>query len=162
MPQTYHGWATLHEIEILVTQCGLTPSEALVAATKISAEGLRGGTTTGTIEPGRTADLLLVNGNPEQDIKAIQNTSMTFLAGKPFDPRELEAAIRSPEQTPLPVHKIAALVDDEERTDGRTNLDTLAHRTNRCRSRPLAYCRHARRAPGQQPRPAGRRAIRPG
>jgi len=125
MPQTYHGWATLHEMEILVNQCGYTPSEALVAATKLSAEGLHRIATTGTIEPGKIADLLLVNGNPDQDIKAIENTSMTFLAGQPFDPRTLEAAIRTPEQTPLPVHKIAALVDDEERADGRTNLDTL-------------------------------------
>jgi imidazolonepropionase-like amidohydrolase len=125
MAQSYHGWATLHEIEILVNQCGYTPSEALIAATRVSAEGLRRGSTVGTIVPGKTADLLLVHGNPDQDIKAIENTSLTFLAGKPFDPKALEAAIRLPDLTPLPVHKISALVDDVERADGRTNLDTL-------------------------------------
>ncbi len=125
MPQTYHGWATLHEIELLATQCGFTPAEALMAGTRVGAEGLGLSASRGTIEPGKTADLLLVEGNPDQDIHAIENTSLVFLAGQPFEPKALESAIRLEDETPLPVHKIKALVDDFERPDGRTALDTL-------------------------------------
>ena len=125
MVQTYHGWATLNEIELLSKDCGFTPLEALTAATKVSAEGLGLGAERGTIGPGKLADLVLVAGNPDQDIKAIENTKLVFLAGKEFDPRALEAAIHKPEMTPLPVHQVGPLIDDMERADKRTALDTL-------------------------------------
>jgi hypothetical protein len=48
-----------------------------------------------------------------------------FLGGHQLDLAGLEAAIHAPEFTPLPVHKIPALVDNAEREDGRTNLDTM-------------------------------------
>jgi len=125
MPQTYHGWATLHEIELLVTGCGFTPSEALTAATKISAEGLGLGGVRGTIAPGKEADLVLVAGNPDQDITAIEKTEMVFKDGKQYASKELEDAIQTLEMTPMPVRQIPALVDDFERADGRTALDTM-------------------------------------
>jgi imidazolonepropionase-like amidohydrolase len=125
MPQTYHAWATLHEIELLVRNCGYTPLEALTAATRISAEGLGVGESRGTVAPGKKADLVLVAGNPDQDIQAIENTVLVFKDGKQYSSEDLEAAIQSPEMTPMPVHQIAALVDDFERPDGRTALDTL-------------------------------------
>lgn len=125
MPQTYHGWATLHEIELLVNECGFTPPEALAAATRISAEGLGLGDTRGTIAPGKEADLVLVAGNPDQDISKIEKAVLVFKDGKQYESSELEAAIQSLEMTPMPVHPLPALVDDFERPDGRTALDTM-------------------------------------
>ncbi|RZU40564.1 amidohydrolase family protein [Edaphobacter modestus] len=120
---TYHGWSTLHEMELLVAS-GLTPLQAITAATGTSAQ-LVGEGERGTIEPGKIADLLLVKGLPDRSIGDIENTEAVFLSGKQLDLRSLEAAIQSPEMTPLPAHPIPALIDDAERTDSRTNLDTM-------------------------------------
>ncbi len=125
MPLTFHGWATLHEIELLNLDCGFTPLEALSAATKISAEGLGLGDLRGTIAVGKEADLVLVAGKPDQDIHDIEKTVMVFKDGKQFDAKQLKAAIQLPEMTPMPVHPIPSLVDNFERADGRTDLNTL-------------------------------------
>ncbi|HEY3840225.1 MAG TPA: amidohydrolase family protein, partial [Bryobacteraceae bacterium] len=125
MPGTFHGWATLHEIELLVDDCGFNPLEALSAATKVSAEGLGLGNSRGTIAPGKEADLVLVAGNPDQDIHDIEKTFAVFKDGKEFESARLQAEIQSPEMSRMPVHPIASLIDDWERADGRTALDTL-------------------------------------
>src|SRR5215472_686612 len=121
---TYHGWATLHEMELLV-DAGLTPLQALTAGTSISARLVGEDSERGTIAMGKIADLVLVHGSPDVHIEEIEETSAVFQGGKQLDPGQLEAAIQAPEFTPLPVHPIAKLVDNAERADGRTNLDTL-------------------------------------
>jgi imidazolonepropionase-like amidohydrolase len=121
---TYHGWSTLHEMELLVSS-GLTPMQAITAATGTSARLIGEDKERGTIAPGKIADLLLVKGSPDQDIEEIENTSAVFLGGRQLDLPSLEAAIQSPQFTPLPAHTIPALIDDAEREDGRTNLDTM-------------------------------------
>lgn len=60
------------ELEYL-TRCGLSPMEALMAATKICAEALGLIDQIGTVEPGKLADILVINGNPLEDIKILQN-----------------------------------------------------------------------------------------
>jgi imidazolonepropionase-like amidohydrolase len=121
---TYHGWATLHELELLVDS-GLSPLEALTAGTGTSAKLVGEDRDRGTVAAGKIADLVLIQGSPDVHIEEIERTSMVFLGGKQLDPKQLEAAIQVPEFTPLPVHPIGKLVDDAERPDGRTNLDTL-------------------------------------
>jgi imidazolonepropionase-like amidohydrolase len=121
---TYHGWATLHEMELLVDS-GLTPLEAITAGTGTSARFVGEDRERGTIAAGKIADLVLVQGSPDLHIEEIERTSAVFLGGKQLDPRQLETAIQADGFTPMPVHAIAKLVDDAERPDGRTNLDTL-------------------------------------
>lgn len=121
---TYHGWSTLHEMELLVSS-GLTPMQAITAATSTSARLVGEDKERGTIAPGKSADLLLVQGSPDRNIEDIENTSAVFLGGRQLDLSSLEAAIQSPQFTPLPAHRIPALIDDAEREDGRTNLDTM-------------------------------------
>ena len=121
---TYHGWSTLHEMELLVSS-GLTPMQAITAATGTSARLVGEDKDRGTIAPGKIADLLLIKGSPDQNIEEIENTSAVFLGGQQLDLPSLEAAIQSPQFTPLPAHRIPALIDDAEREDGRTNLDTM-------------------------------------
>jgi imidazolonepropionase-like amidohydrolase len=60
------------ELEYL-TRCGLSPMEALMAATKICAEALGLEDQIGTVESGKLADIVVVNGNPLEDIKLLQN-----------------------------------------------------------------------------------------
>jgi len=124
MPSTFHGYATLHEFELLV-QSGLKPMDAIRAGTSLSARAMGVEGQRGTIEPGKAADLVLVEGRPDERISDLLKTRRVFVGGVEYDPRELEAAIQSKEPTPLPVRTVAPLIDDMERTDGRTQLGTL-------------------------------------
>ena len=63
------------DIELFVTDMGFSPMEALVAATKHGAELLRLDYLTGTVEEGKCADLLVVDGDPLADIAILQERS---------------------------------------------------------------------------------------
>jgi imidazolonepropionase-like amidohydrolase len=65
-PGTAHGHSLHRELELLV-QAGLTPIEALAAATSIPAETFSLGER-GRVKPGYRADLLLVQGDPTANI----------------------------------------------------------------------------------------------
>lgn len=51
---------------------GMTPMQAIVATTKTAAECIRIGDLTGTLEPGKAADLLALDGDPLADIRLLQ------------------------------------------------------------------------------------------
>jgi imidazolonepropionase-like amidohydrolase len=55
-----------------LTKCGLTPMDALVAATRETADALGILNKTGTLEKGKAADLIVIAGNPLQDISVIR------------------------------------------------------------------------------------------
>ncbi|MEM0361634.1 MAG: amidohydrolase family protein [Sulfolobales archaeon] len=61
------------EIKLLVEKIGMEPKEALIAATKISAEAVGLSGKVGTIERGKIADLIVVSGNPLVDVNILQN-----------------------------------------------------------------------------------------
>lgn len=65
-----------------LVRLGLTPFEALQAATVSSAELLGLADRTGRIAPGYEADLLLVPGNPLQDVRALQDVLMVVSNGQ--------------------------------------------------------------------------------
>lgn len=122
MTGTPHGVSTLRELELLV-EAGLTPAQALIAGTARSASvfGLQD---RGTIEIGKRADLLLVKGQPWQRISDIRNTEQVYVAGTQVQGKgaQIPAGNRA---LSLPAVALPALVDDFERADGRTALDTL-------------------------------------
>jgi imidazolonepropionase-like amidohydrolase len=61
---------TIHrELELLVTKAGLTPLAAITSATRNGARAIGIEQTYGTIEVGKRADLLLLGGNPAEDIR---------------------------------------------------------------------------------------------
>lgn len=66
-----HGEMNARELELLV-RGGLTPLEAITASTKTNAE-LMELNEVGVLEVGKLADLLLVDGNPLEDIRVFQN-----------------------------------------------------------------------------------------
>ena len=68
---TVHGASLHRELELLV-QAGLSPTEALAAATSVPAATF-GLTDRGRIKTGSRADLLLVQGDPVADIRATRN-----------------------------------------------------------------------------------------
>jgi imidazolonepropionase-like amidohydrolase len=61
---------------------GLTPLEALQAATVTAAELLRLEKTTGAVEPGLEADLIVVDGNPLQDPGVLRDPLLIVSNGR--------------------------------------------------------------------------------
>jgi imidazolonepropionase-like amidohydrolase len=61
------------DLELFVDLFGFSPMEAIVAATRQGAELMRMDTTTGQIKPGYYADLLLLDGNPIDNIRLLQD-----------------------------------------------------------------------------------------
>ena len=82
-PGTAYGASLHRELELLV-DAGLTPSQALAAATAVPAEAFRL-RDRGRIEKGLRADLLLVDGDPSTDIKATRAIAGVWKAGVAFD-----------------------------------------------------------------------------
>jgi len=69
------------ELELMV-RYGFTPMQAIVAATKTSSEACRVDDKVGTLESGKLADLLVVDGNPLDDISILQDQSRLILVMK--------------------------------------------------------------------------------
>jgi imidazolonepropionase-like amidohydrolase len=67
------------DLQTFVELIGLTPMQTLVAATRWGSELLRMEDQIGTLAPGKLADLLLVDGNPLQDIRILQDRSRLAL-----------------------------------------------------------------------------------
>ena len=69
-----------YDLQLLV-ECGFTPAEALVAATRISAEAAGIADEVGTIEVGKSADLAAFGGDPTADVAAFSDVRAVFQAG---------------------------------------------------------------------------------
>ena len=66
------------ELELLV-ETGMTPMQAIVAATKTAAECAHMDSDVGTLESGKFADLLVVDGNPLEDISLLQHKARLLM-----------------------------------------------------------------------------------
>jgi imidazolonepropionase-like amidohydrolase len=75
------GYFEHREMERMV-QSGLTPMQVVVAATSASARvmGLEG--QLGTLEPGKWADLVVLNANPLTDIRNLREIDAVWIAGR--------------------------------------------------------------------------------
>jgi imidazolonepropionase-like amidohydrolase len=71
-------------IEGLV-ELGMTPAQAIVAATKNGAIAAGGLNEFGTIEPGKLADLIVLNKDPLADIKNIRTIRVLMKSGRVID-----------------------------------------------------------------------------
>ena len=64
---------------------GMSPMEAIVSATSDSAKSCWIDDTVGTLAPSKAADVLVVDGDPSTDVKALRNVSDVFLGGDRVD-----------------------------------------------------------------------------
>jgi imidazolonepropionase-like amidohydrolase len=80
VPHAERGWAYHRELELLV-EAGLTPMQAIVAATSENARFFRVAERLGSVEPGKLADLLLVEGDPLKDISRMRQVRRVMLGG---------------------------------------------------------------------------------
>jgi imidazolonepropionase-like amidohydrolase len=85
--------AGLHRELLLLQESGLTPAEVIRAATLDAARYLAGGEALkfGAVREGLQADLLLVEGNPLQDLRALENIRHVIKGGVPLQRRALNA-----------------------------------------------------------------------
>jgi len=83
------GWTMHAELENMVA-AGMTPAEVLVAATRNSAKIL-GLDDLGLVAPGKSADFLVLDANPLDDITNTRRISQVFLRGHAVDRGRLRA-----------------------------------------------------------------------
>ena len=86
----FFGLGTHVELELLVTKVGLTPMQALVIGTRNSAENL-GLTDLGTIAIGKSADFIVLDANPLDDIANTRRINRVYLRGEEIPRAALSA-----------------------------------------------------------------------
>jgi imidazolonepropionase-like amidohydrolase len=99
-PYVFPGFGLHDELQLLV-EAGLTPLEALQAATKTPAEFLHTAKDSGTVEKGKFADLVLLEANPLDDIRNTREIRAVILRGKLLDRAALDQLLET-------VHSFAA------------------------------------------------------
>ncbi len=78
----YNTW---RELEYLVAYTGMTPARAIHNATLVNAEILGIGGETGSVEKGKSADLIVLEGNPLENVRALSKVEMVMLRGNLID-----------------------------------------------------------------------------
>lgn len=81
VPKAERGWAYHREMELLV-ECGLTPAEAIRAGTLENARFFRADDRLGSIEPGKSADMVLLDADPLRDIRNLRRVRRVMLNGE--------------------------------------------------------------------------------
>ena len=89
-PYLMPGFSYHDEIHALLN-CGLSETAALQAATLAAAQALEIDDRVGTIEPGKSADLIIVNGDPTKDIQSLERIAVVMRDGRWLEPDELLA-----------------------------------------------------------------------
>jgi imidazolonepropionase-like amidohydrolase len=83
----FHGTSTLREIELLAST-GIPAEAVLAAATRVPARMLRLEHEIGTLEVGKRADLVIVEGDPLADVRALRSVRWTVKSGVARSPAE--------------------------------------------------------------------------
>lgn len=94
LPDHPFGYTGHRELEILV-RLGMSPMQALVAATGVAALNL-GQNDLGLLAPGRRANLLLLSANPLTDIRNTRQIEAVYLDGVPVDRAAIADSLRNP------------------------------------------------------------------
>jgi imidazolonepropionase-like amidohydrolase len=82
------GYGLHHELQLLV-ESGLSPEQALRAATLTAAEALGKDKDLGSVEPGKLADMLIVEADPLADIRNASKIQLVIKGGKQYQPADL-------------------------------------------------------------------------
>ncbi len=86
------GYGDQRGLELLV-EAGFSPLEAIHIATQNGAIFLGESDRIGSLGPGKAADLLVISGNPAQNIEDVENVQIVFKDGMGFDPDKLTQSV---------------------------------------------------------------------
>lgn len=78
----FQGYFELMELELMVN-AGLTPQQALAAATGVAARCMNVDRDLGTLEPGKWADFVVLDADPLSDIRSVRRIASVWIAGNP-------------------------------------------------------------------------------
>ena len=81
----FPGFSVDRELELYV-EAGLTPLEAIRTATVVPALVMKQASVSGSLMPGRSADLIIVNGDPLHQIRDIRRVQLVIKDGQVYDP----------------------------------------------------------------------------
>ena len=93
-PGSLAGYDSLSSIELLA-DAGIPPLNVIQIATQNGAQAMGVADDRGTIAIGKRADLIVVDGNPAEDIKAIRNIDSVFKNGIGYDPLAIKNSVIS-------------------------------------------------------------------
>jgi imidazolonepropionase-like amidohydrolase len=85
------GYSLLRSLEMYV-EAGLTPMQAIESATRVPAESMGLGNDSGTLEAGKRADMIVLNGDPLANISNIRKLRFVIARGRVLEPARLWAA----------------------------------------------------------------------
>jgi imidazolonepropionase-like amidohydrolase len=91
---TLPGFGDQHEVELLVTDAGFTPVEAIKIATLNGATYLGQQERIGSIQEGKDADLMIVKGDPSSHITDIENVEIVLKDGIAYDSNKLLESVK--------------------------------------------------------------------
>jgi imidazolonepropionase-like amidohydrolase len=91
-PLTLHGPAIFAEMEAM-RSAGLSATDVLLASTRDAARAMGRGEELGTLEKGRSADLIIVPGDPTRDLTVLRRTQIVMRSGVARTTDELRAAV---------------------------------------------------------------------
>jgi imidazolonepropionase-like amidohydrolase len=80
---------TLHRELKIYVQAGISPAEALQIATRNGAKYTQLSDRTGTVAIGKLADLVMIDGDPTQDISAVRDASLVVKEGVAYYPAKI-------------------------------------------------------------------------
>jgi hypothetical protein len=136
LPGRAYGWSTHRVVQQLV-EAGLTPLQAVTAATSGGAWALQVHSDRGFIVAGMRADLLVVQGDPTTDIAALSRIDRVFLGGREVDRASLRSRL-APPPAPPPTATVESTV-----APAKTPAKTTAEK-------PRAARRGGKRAPAAE------------
>lgn len=88
----FPGFSLIRELELYV-ESGLTPAEAIKTATVVPAQVMGIGGKTGSIAVGKNADLIIIQGNPLDNISSLRQLEMVIKGGKIYSPVNLHQMV---------------------------------------------------------------------
>ena len=91
---TLPGFGDQHEVELLVSDGGFTPEQAIKIATLNGAIYLGLASTIGSVQVGKNADLVVVKGDPSKTITDLENVEVVLKNGVAYDSAKLLESVK--------------------------------------------------------------------